>query len=436
MRKYSKLLLILLGFATQANSQDTLLIDRDYLLQQLSSNNREMHIAEQEFLSARADHRRTNAVFLPQIELSYTAMTTTNPLMAFGSKLNQEILTVQDFNPALLNNPDRTDNFATEIAINQPIINVDGIYQRRAASAKLDAMNKKKQRVKEGIQLEVTKAFMSLQLSYEALEVIEKAEKLSKEGLKLVKDYYEEGMVKKPELLQAELQLKYLQTKQATAIRQIKELSMSISYLIGEPSMERIYQPKSKLEKSAEPIQPTYTFNENRGDISAMYDAAEAYKRMSSASKLSFLPRLNAFGRYQMYDNEIFQADANGYLVGARLSWSIFNGYDNVAKSEKAKIEYLKANAEAEQYKAKSQLELANTTDRLALLEFRISQQETAIEQAREAYQIRKDRFEEGLDKTTDLLAAEYQLFQAEFEEKQILFEYQLTKAYLTFLTL
>lgn len=151
MRKYSTILLILLGYSIHTNAQDTIVVDQDFLLQQLSTKNREIKIAEHEFLSARADHRRTNSVFLPQVELSYTAITTTNPLMAFGSKLNQEILTIQDFNPQLLNDPDRTDNFATEISINQPLINVDGIYYRKAANAKLEALSKKKQRVKEGI---------------------------------------------------------------------------------------------------------------------------------------------------------------------------------------------------------------------------------------------------------------------------------------------
>ncbi len=38
----------------------------------------------------------------------HTGISTTNPLMAFGSKLNQEILTQADFNPDLLNNPEQT----------------------------------------------------------------------------------------------------------------------------------------------------------------------------------------------------------------------------------------------------------------------------------------------------------------------------------------
>jgi hypothetical protein len=68
------------------------------------------------------------------ITASHTAIATNNPLMAFGSKLNQATITASDFNPEILNNPDRTTNFATKIEVLQPIINVDGLYGRQAAS--------------------------------------------------------------------------------------------------------------------------------------------------------------------------------------------------------------------------------------------------------------------------------------------------------------
>jgi hypothetical protein len=41
------------------------------------------------------------------------------------SKLNQATITASDFNPEILNNPDRTTNFA-KIEVLQPIIN-DGL---------------------------------------------------------------------------------------------------------------------------------------------------------------------------------------------------------------------------------------------------------------------------------------------------------------------
>ena len=70
-------------------SQDTLRISKTELLENVASNNFQIRIADQQVQMARADYRQSNALYLPSLSASHTAISTTNPLMAFGSKLNQ-----------------------------------------------------------------------------------------------------------------------------------------------------------------------------------------------------------------------------------------------------------------------------------------------------------------------------------------------------------
>ena len=95
------------------HAQETVPVSKTDILAKVAKNNSAIKISQQEFIAARADYRQTNAIFLPNISASHTGISTTNPLMAFGSKLNQEILTQNDFNPALLNDPENIQNFAT-----------------------------------------------------------------------------------------------------------------------------------------------------------------------------------------------------------------------------------------------------------------------------------------------------------------------------------
>ena len=73
--------------------------------------------------------------------------------------------------------------------------------------------------------------------------------------------------------------------------------------------------------------------------------------------KCAYLPRLNAFGTYELYDDKIFNANAKGYLVGAQLSWNVFEGYKRIGKTQKSKAELDKAEISLDQYKSQSQLE-------------------------------------------------------------------------------
>jgi outer membrane protein TolC len=125
------------------------------------------------------------------------------PLMAFGSKLNQATITASDFNPEILNNPDRTTNFATKIEVLQPIINVDGLYGRQAARAKMNAFELRTERT--NLELEVNKSFMELQLAYKAVGVLEK--KVLLPGELELGNYFKQGILQKTDLLSVQVRV-------------------------------------------------------------------------------------------------------------------------------------------------------------------------------------------------------------------------------------
>jgi outer membrane protein TolC len=265
--------------------------------------------------------------------------------------------------------------------------------------------------------------------------VINEAVKMAESSVKMVQDYYDQGMIQKPDLLQAKLRHQQLITEQSAANNRLQDASQQLAHLVNDSIGNSVYLPTEQLKASIEAIDLQNKMPENRGDISAMYKAAEAYEKMAKANQMSFIPRLNAFGRYQMYDDEILQADADGYLVGVQLSWSLFKGYQNAALAQKSKIEFQKAQTEAQEYESQSKLEINKVGRQLILAKQKVSQQELAVEQATEAYKIRKDRFAEGLEKTTDLLMAENQLLQEELGLLKAVFEFEITQEYLSFLS-
>lgn len=436
MKKLNFILLLgtltlpILGFG-----QDTLSISKKEIWQKASEKNRQIKIAQQDYKSAQADYRQSNSLFLPNITASHTAVSTTNPLMAFGSKLNQEILTASDFNPALLNNPAKTQNFATKIEVLQPLINMDGFYGRQAAKAKMDAFALQTERSKEYLELEVSKAFMELQLAYKAVSVLEKASATADANMKLIKNYFEQGILQKTDLLSVQLRVNEIKNQRQYAKSNIQNASDYLGFLLNEDLGNKIYKPVEALENTIVIESTTTLLSNNRKDIQAMDKSSEAYGKMLQSTKMNFLPRLNAFGSYELYDQTLFGTNAKGYLVGAQLSWNVFDGYKSIGKMEKAKADFQKATLENQEYKAKSQLELSKANRQLKDAENKVNLSKLALEQSQEAYRIRSNRFTQGLEKTTDLLQSETQMSQKELEFLQAVFEYNFTQEYLQFLT-
>ena len=436
MRKINTLLLLgTVSITTLGFSQDTLTISKKDIWLKASDKNLQIKLANQDVKSAQADYRQSNSLFLPSITASHTAMSTTNPLMAFGSKLNQGILTPADFNPTLLNNPSATQNYATKIEVLQPIINVDGLYGRQAAKSKMEAFELQTERTKEYLELEVNKSFMQLQLTYKAVAVLEKANATAVANLKLVENYFKQGILQKTDLLSVQVRVNEVKNQLQYAKSNVQNASDYLAFLLNEDNTNKVYKPLEELDNSI----ALETFNpmlsDNRKDIQAMGKSTEAYAKMLQSSKMNFLPRLNAFGSYELYDDTIFSTSAQGYLVGAQLSWSLFDGYKSIGKMEKAKADFQKSEVETLQYKAKSQLELNKTNRQLKDAENKVNLEKLALEQSQEAYRIRSNRFEQGLEKTTDLLLSETQMYQKELEFLQAVFEYDFTQEYLQFLT-
>jgi len=428
-------LLGILAFYQTLSAQDTLHISKNDLWQKASEKNLQLKIANQEFKSAQADYRQSNSLFLPSISASHTAITTTNPLMAFGSKLNQEILTAADFNPALLNNPNQTQNYATKIEVLQPLINVDGIYGRQAAKAKMEAYQLQTERSKEYLHLEISKAYMQLQLAYKAVEVLEKANATSEATLKYVENNFKQGYLQKTDVLSVQVRVNEVKNQLQYAKSNVQNASDYLAFLLQEDMAGKVYQPTEALENTIAVTSVMATLSDNRKDLQAMNKSSEAYRKMMQSGKMSFLPRLNAFGAYELYDTKIFGAAANGYTVGAQLSWSLFDGYKSVGKLQKAKADFQKSELEVKQYKAQSQLELNKTNRQLLDAENKVNLSKLAFEQSQEAHRIRKNRFTQGLEKTTDVLLSETQVAQKELEYLQAVFEYNFTQQYQQFLT-
>lgn len=425
------MLALLPGLWLQA--QETKPITLSEAVQLVKENNREIKISQQEFLESRGDYRQTNSIFLPNVVISHTGMTTTNPLMAFGSKLNQEIVTQSDFNPDFLNNPERINNFATKIEVEQPLINVDGIYQRKAAKKKMDATALQTDRTIEHMVLEVEKAYMQLQLAHQAVTVLESAQKAALANQKLANDSSKQGYLQRSDVLSVEIRVSEVNNQLQYAKSNVINASDYLAYLLGEP-VNTIFEPTDPLEVTVSVQGNFETVSKDRADIRAMELATEAYGEMLQADKMSFLPRLNAFGSYELYDDEIFAGDASGYLAGIQLKWDLFEDYKRFGKLQKSKATYEKARLEYDSYVSKSEMERNRASRAVKDAENKLNLTRLALEQAEESLRIRSNRFEQGLEKTSDLLTAEAQFSQKQLEYAQTIFEYNYAQAQLDFL--
>jgi len=438
MYYFNKRFLLILAYITISHmvfaQMNSVQINYETYIQKVKQSNLQAKLAQSNYDIAKKDVDQSKSLFLPNLGLSYTGIMTNSPLMAFGTKLNQKSVTMQDFDPTSLNNPDAIHNFNTKIEVQQPLINIDGYFGRLAAKSKEVATRLQAERTKEYIELEAYKAYLMLQLAYRAEEVLQRADKTGDENLKLVENYNKQGMIQKSDLLNAMVRVQEIKNQYQSAKTNISNASDYLGFLMNEQG-GKIYKPLESIDTQIVHEVFDTILNSNRKDIQAMEGASDAYKNMYQMAQYNIIPRLNAFGAFEMNDKNVVGFGASNYLIGVQLAWNIFDGNKSISKTQKSKLEYVKSKDEIELYKSQNQLELNKTIRQLLDYSAKVQLSKMALIQSKESYTIRKNRFNQGLEKTSDLLQSETLMYQKELEHLQAIFEYNFTKKYLQFLT-
>ncbi|MDY3547175.1 TolC family protein [Riemerella anatipestifer] len=415
-------------------SQEVVQISQEDLERKIGQQNLQLKLAEAEVNSAKADLLMSRAMYLPNVNLSYTGISTNNPLMAFGSRLNQERVTMMDFDPKRLNNPDNIFNFATKLEVQQPIFNQDAIYQKKAGEVRVEALTLKQERTKDYLLFEIKKAYMQLQMAYKVTQVLEGARETVLSNKKVIDNYYKNGILQKSDVLDMNVRVAEIENQIQFSKSNVKNASDYLYFLLNENPQGKVLKPTENLNYKGEALVNTPELKKDRKDLQAYQKSLDAYDYMIKSTKSKLLPRLNAFGSFEIYDNKPYQFDANGYLVGVQLSWNVFDGMKSNSEIAKQKAEILKTKTEIQQYQKQAELELVKAYRQVQDTDNKVSLTKLAWEQSTEAYRIRKNRYEQGLEKASDLLNTETAMSKKELEYQQAIFEYNIALEYFNFL--
>jgi outer membrane protein len=84
-------------------------------------NNLEIRAFKSDIKAKELELKAVKGSYFPKIKLEEIFTRTDIPVYAFMSKLNQERLGIEDFQPSKLNNPPAINNFETKLSVEVPI---------------------------------------------------------------------------------------------------------------------------------------------------------------------------------------------------------------------------------------------------------------------------------------------------------------------------
>jgi len=411
-----------------------ILLTQEQAVRMALAGNRQLGLAVLDERTAAARYRETEAVFLPQVGISYSAMTTNNPLNAFGFRLQQATIAAADFAPDRLNHPNGTPDFLTSVDVRQPIFNADQLYQRKSAAAAIDIYRFRTQRTKEGLEFQVKQAYMGLQLAEAAVHVLESSLATADSLQRFINDRIGQGMLSEADGSNAAVRVAAIRSRLAEARSGVRNASDALALLMGQPPGS-LYHPAEDLTPLETRHRQEAAVPDNRADLAATQKAIEAADKSIQSTRLSSLPRLNAFGSWQYNDSRMLGFGAHAYLAGIQLSWDIFKGNSIRNKLSTQRLEREKMISELAGQREQANLELRKALRQHDDAQYALQESATAISAAKESLRILRDRYQQGMAGNTDVLLAQDQLETQQLALARATYAFNTATAYIEFLT-
>ncbi len=395
-------------------------------------NNPGLKAADAQIEAADAGVLRSASGFLPKVTVSETWSKTDNPLMVLGTKLNQEIVTQADFNPAVINNPEPISNYNTRLSVVQPIFNGCKEYLGRAqAKLSKDASAQDRERTRQETVYNVIKAYYGLLLAKEYNKVALKSLDTSEANLKLATARYKAGAVLQSDLLRANVQVAEVKEMLTRSENGIKTAAAALNFAMGV-SQDTVFEIAGTLtprELTADVNAEIGEATEKRPDLIAVTLNRENAEKSVSQARADYLPSLNLMGQADWNSDRAAGDDAKSWAVMAVLQWNLFDGMVTRSKVKEALAVNSKMISFEEQTRAAVQLQVRQAYYNFAASLDRIAATASTVQEAEEGLRIVQKRYETGMTTFVDALGAESALIRARTNALQALYDNNIAEA-------
>jgi len=373
--------------------------------------------------------KRSISAFLPKVNLEAGYSRSNNPVMVFGSKLNQAAFTEKDFIIDTLNNPDYRDDWQARIIMIQPLFNQGQEYIGYKTSKLMkDISELGLYDTGQAVLYAVERAYCQALLAQEKVEVLKIAFETASAHRDLSQKRYEAGLVLKSDVLSADVQKTSTERQLFRAENDFKIAAAALNKAMGVSQdmawrLERINNEDNNAGTLGKWLREA---KRNRPEILIAKDRLKIAEYKHRQAQFRFLPSFNLQGIYQQNRENLTDFGGDSWTFMATMSMNLFNGFGDSAQVSVANAEMEKAVARLREVESNIELEV-----RRAFYEFQTAQKQLkvtrkAVQQAEESQRILRNRYENGLALMVELLAADTSVRETRLQEAKARFDARL----------
>lgn len=369
------------------------------------SHNPDARMAQQRIAAAQAGLEQADSGFWPHLQFQSSYTRTDNPMMVFGSILNQRA-----YNSSLnFNDVPDVDDLNARGLVTVPLYAGGKIMAGRvAAKAKTEAAKQTSAAVRNELEFEVVRAFQSILKTRQFVHATEAAVTAFEGNQAAAKKRLDGGTLLKSDELDIEVRLTQAREDLVRARNANTLAVLTLRNLLGIESDD--FTVAEVAPVATAPIGDDFS---QRPELAAASERERAAQAEIRSAKSSNQPRVSAFGSLDHDYGWVTGGDGNSYSAGVMLQWDLWDGFSSRAKTREAKANLESASEEKRKLRLALDFEVEQARLNLTAANERLAVTDKSVEQAEESAKLTRDRFQQGLAISTQLIDAETALVAA-----------------------
>jgi outer membrane protein len=285
-------------------------------------------------------------------------------------------------------------------------------------------------RIKNLVALDFLTAYFNLLETEKLILVAQKEVERFESHLKVAKSLYEEGVITKNDLLQAEVKLSDAR-QQLLTTKNLRAINMSIiNNILSFPLTNEIQviDVSSDLSLNYELVNAWENAENQRLELKIIENQLKINDLEENAKKSEYYPSLYAQGGYNYTENRFLLHEDNWSLI-VGINFNLFSGGSTKAEVSKLKYRKIQLLEQREKLLDDIKLEVGKNYLEMKNADEKIQVTKDAVSQAEENLRINKIKYEEGIGTATDVIDAITLLTTAETNYYTALYEFRRAQA-------
>ncbi|MHB1305622.1 MAG: TolC family protein [Limisphaerales bacterium] len=367
------------------------------------TNSPDARIAAQRVVAARAGVDQANAAVWPTLQFQSSYTRTDNPMMVFGSLLNQRSFGEPPLGPIDFNHVPDIDNLNAKGVLMMPLYAGGQIRSaRQGARAGAEASRAEAEAVRQALAFEVARTFHSALKTREFIRAGEAAVQAYENNLGIARKRQQAGALLKSDVLDVEVRLAQAREELVRARNARSLTERALRNLLG------LEDPEFTIDETVpQVVAPSMSAEPFRPELDAMGHRERAAEAAVRGARSGWLPRLSAFGSLDYDYGTRTDGGGSSYTAGALLQWNLWDGQLTRARVAEARADLEGLAEQQRKVRLAVGLEVEQAHLSLAEADERLAVTAKATEQAAESVELTRSRFEQGLALSTQLFDAE-----------------------------